>query len=167
VNNFTSIRGRLRLLKIYLPAGLVLLINIRQTLLPHHPTTLAHTLPTCSTSPRSLSGTLANINMRPENGRPADLPRRRTRCPGSSSHKIGAGITKRLASRLYQLKTGHCLTGQYLEWTKIEPTAKCWWRTYRAQTRGSPVQKLPPLESAAELPVGGSAKGERQKKRVV
>jgi hypothetical protein len=47
VNNFTSIRGRLRLLKIYLPAGLVLLMNIHQTFLPHHPTlpprTLAHT----------------------------------------------------------------------------------------------------------------------------
>jgi hypothetical protein len=47
LNNFTSIRGRLRLLKIYLPAGLVLLMNIHQTFLPHHPTlpprTLAHT----------------------------------------------------------------------------------------------------------------------------
>jgi len=29
-----------------------------------------------------------------------------------------ANSTKRLASRFYQLKTGHCLTGQYLNWTK-------------------------------------------------
>jgi hypothetical protein len=27
------------------------------------------------------------------------------------------------ASRFYQLKTGHCLTGYYLEWTKSQPTA--------------------------------------------
>jgi len=29
-----------------------------------------------------------------------------------------AGSTKRLASRFYQVKTGHCLSGQYLNWTK-------------------------------------------------
>ena len=28
-----------------------------------------------------------------------------------------AQANKRLASRFYQLKTGHCLTGQYLQWT--------------------------------------------------
>jgi len=33
-----------------------------------------------------------------------------------------AGSTKWLASRLYQLKTGHCLSGQYLNWTKNRPT---------------------------------------------
>ena len=33
-----------------------------------------------------------------------------------------AGSTKRLPSRFYQLKTGHCLTGQYLNWTKSCPT---------------------------------------------
>ena len=33
-----------------------------------------------------------------------------------------AGGTKRLASRLCQLKTGHCLTGQYLNRTKSRPT---------------------------------------------
>jgi hypothetical protein len=49
--------------------------------------------------------------------------------------KTVAGSTKRLASRLYQLKTGHCLTGQYLEWTKNQPTAKCWWCGYKTQTR--------------------------------
>jgi len=29
-----------------------------------------------------------------------------------------AGSSKRFASRFYQIKTGHCLTGQYLNWTK-------------------------------------------------
>jgi len=29
-----------------------------------------------------------------------------------------AGSTKRLASRFYKLKTGHCRTGQYLYWAK-------------------------------------------------
>jgi len=33
-----------------------------------------------------------------------------------------AGSTKRLASRFYQLKTGHCRTGQYLHWTKNRAT---------------------------------------------
>jgi hypothetical protein len=34
-----------------------------------------------------------------------------------------AGSFKRLASRLCQLKTGHCLTGKYLHWTESRPTA--------------------------------------------
>jgi len=46
-----------------------------------------------------------------------------------------AGSTKRLASRFYQLKTGHCLTGQYLHWTKRRPTPQCWWCQDRSQTR--------------------------------
>jgi hypothetical protein len=33
------------------------------------------------------------------------------------------------------LKTGHCLTGQYLKWTRSRPTAKCWWCPYRTQIR--------------------------------
>jgi len=35
--------------------------------------------------------------------------------------------SKRLAPRFYQLKTGHCLTGQYPHWTRNRPTAECWW----------------------------------------
>jgi len=38
-----------------------------------------------------------------------------------------AESTKRLASRYYQLKTGHARIGQYLHWAKIRPTAQCWW----------------------------------------
>jgi hypothetical protein len=42
---------------------------------------------------------------------------------------------KRLASRFYQLKTGHCLTGQYLKWSKSCSTAGCGWCSCRVQTR--------------------------------
>ena len=44
------------------------------------------------------------------------------------SHKPGSVIaesTKRLASRYYQLKTGHAHTGQHLHWAKVRPTAQC------------------------------------------
>jgi hypothetical protein len=46
-----------------------------------------------------------------------------------------AGSPKRLAGRYYQLKTGHCLTGQYLKWTKSRASAKCGWCSYGVQTR--------------------------------
>jgi ribonuclease HI len=46
-----------------------------------------------------------------------------------------AGSSKRLASRFYQLKTGHCLTGQYLHRTKSRPTPQCWWCASGVQTR--------------------------------
>jgi len=46
-----------------------------------------------------------------------------------------AGSTKRLASRYYQLKTGHARTGQYLHWAKVRPTAQCWWCQCPSQTR--------------------------------
>jgi hypothetical protein len=49
--------------------------------------------------------------------------------------KTVAGSSKRHASGFYQLKTGHCLTGQYLNWKKKRPTAQCWWCPYRTQTR--------------------------------
>jgi hypothetical protein len=32
-----------------------------------------------------------------------------------------AKSNKRLAGRFYRLKTGHCLTGQYLKWTRADP----------------------------------------------
>jgi len=38
-----------------------------------------------------------------------------------------ANSSKRLASRFYQLKTGHARTGQYLHWAKVRPDAQCWW----------------------------------------
>jgi len=46
-----------------------------------------------------------------------------------------AGSTKRLASRFYQLKIGHYLTGEYLHWSKSHPTPGCWWCRCPKQTR--------------------------------
>ena len=46
-----------------------------------------------------------------------------------------AGSAKWLAERFYQLKTGHCRTGEYLHWTKSRPTAQCWWCPHPRQTR--------------------------------
>ena len=54
-----------------------------------------------------------------------------------------AGSTKRLASRFYQLKAGHCLTEQYLNWTKSRPTPQCWWCQYRTQTRDHLFKECP------------------------
>jgi len=54
-----------------------------------------------------------------------------------------AGSNKRLASRFYQLKTGHCLTGQCLSWTKNRPTPQCWWCRYRTQTRDHLFKECP------------------------
>ena len=54
-----------------------------------------------------------------------------------------AGSTKRLASRFYQIKTGHCLTGQYLNWTKNRSTPQCWWCRYRTQTRDHLFKECP------------------------
>ena len=54
------------------------------------------------------------------------------------THKPDAtvpGSTKRLASRFYQLKAGHCRTGQYLHWTKSRPDPQCWWCQCPSQTR--------------------------------
>jgi len=54
-----------------------------------------------------------------------------------------AGSAKRLASRFYQLKTGHCLTGEYLHWTKSHPTPQCWWCRYPKQTRHHLLKRCP------------------------
>ena len=51
------------------------------------------------------------------------------------ARRHGGWESKRLASRFYQVKTGHCLAGQYLQWTKNRPTAQCWWCRCQTQTR--------------------------------
>jgi len=56
---------------------------------------------------------------------------------------VVAGSSKRLASRFYQLKTGHCLTGQYLNWTKNRSSPQCWWCRYRTQTRDHLFKECP------------------------
>jgi len=59
----------------------------------------------------------------------------RLREPRQKPDSGPANANKRLAASFYQLKTGHCLTGQYLAWTKKRPTAKCCWCLHRTQTR--------------------------------
>jgi len=54
-----------------------------------------------------------------------------------------ANSSKRSASRFYQLKTGHCLTRQYLNWTKNGPTPQCWWCRHRTQTRDHLFKECP------------------------
>ena len=45
----------------------------------------------------------------------------------SDRQKPDPTVAKRLAA---QMKTGHCLTGQYLAWTTRRPDATCWWCQY-------------------------------------
>jgi hypothetical protein len=54
-----------------------------------------------------------------------------------------AGSSKRVASRFYQLKTGHFLTAQYLNWTKKRATPECWWCRYKTQTREHVFKNCP------------------------
>ena len=58
-----------------------------------------------------------------------------------------AKAKKRLASRFYQMKTGHCLTGQYLAWTTRRPDATCWWCQYKNQTREHLFKNCPQWKS--------------------
>jgi len=55
--------------------------------------------------------------------------------------------SKRLASRFYQMKTGHCLTGQYLAWTTRRPGTTCWWCQYKIQTREHLFKNCPQWKS--------------------
>jgi len=54
-----------------------------------------------------------------------------------------AGSAKRLASRFYQLKIDHCLTGEYLHWSKSHPTPRCWWCQCPKQTRDHLLKRCP------------------------
>ena len=70
--------------------------------------------------------------------------KKKYRMPGSQKpNGAVANSTKRLAFRFYQLKTGYCLTGQYLDWTKKRPSPQCWWCRYRTQTRDHLFKECP------------------------
>jgi len=82
-----------------------------------------------------------------------------------------AKANKRLVSRFYQFRTGHCLTGQYLAWTTHRPDATCWWCQYSIQTREHLLKNCPQwrsqqktlwttvLEEARKLPGPGPTWG--------
>jgi len=80
-----------------------------------------------------------------------------------------ARSTKRLASRPPQLKTGHCLSVQYLNWTKDRSTPQCWWHRYPNQTgvhllkvcpEWNTQQKILWAEVKKDVGIHGSIKGE-------
>ena len=75
---------------------------------------------------------------------------------------VVAGSPKRFASRFYQVKTGHCLSGQYLQWTKNRPTAQC--RGCRCQ---APLRGVSRVEAPAEDPVGRGTEWKREGKSLV
>ena len=58
-----------------------------------------------------------------------------------------ARANKRPTARFYQLKTGHCLTGQYLAWTTRRPDASCWWCQYSIQAREHLFKNFPQWKS--------------------
>ena len=62
-----------------------------------------------------------------------------------------AGSSKRPTSRFYQLKTGHCLFGQCLNWTKSRPTAQCWWRRCQTQTQDHLFKAGPEWKAQQEI----------------
>ena len=64
-------------------------------------------------------------------------------CEKQKPDQTVAQTNKRLASRFYQLKTGHCLTGQYLAWTTRSLDATCWWCQYKNQTREHLLKNCP------------------------
>jgi hypothetical protein len=71
---------------------------------------------------------------------------------GQKRHSAPAKSSKRLAARFYQLKTGHCLTGQYLKWT----TGQVLVVFVQVADAGASFQELPPVEAPTDDPVGRS-----------
>jgi len=64
------------------------------------------------------------------------IKRRKQKMRGKMRQQaVVARAPKRLAERFHQLRTGHCRTEQYLEWTKNSDTAACGWCQYKTQTR--------------------------------
>lgn len=67
-----------------------------------------------------------------------------------------AGSSKRLVSGLYQLKTDHCPTGQFLEPAHSQKLLA----PVQDPDAGACLQNLPSLEVPAEDPVGGGSEGD-------
>ena len=97
--------------------------------------------------PQSLAnvseGSPSRNGQTPRAGRGKNLPGKYRPGEKQKPDPTVAKARKRLAARFYQLKTGHCLTGQYLAWTTRRPDATCWWRQYRNQTRGHLFNTVP------------------------
>ena len=77
------------------------------------------------------------------------------------------GGTKWLASRLYQIKTGHCLTGQYLNWTKKSTHPAMLVVPVPEPDSGAPLQGVSGVEGPAEDAVRGGTEGDWEGERPV
>jgi len=44
----------------------------------------------------------------------------------SNRSRIRLWLEPTIASKFYQLKMRHCLTGQFVQWTTRRPDANCW-----------------------------------------
>ena len=77
-----------------------------------------------------------------------------------------AGSTKMLALRFYQVKTGHCLTRQYLQWMKSRLTPVLVVPVPGAD-EGLPPQRVFRVEGPTEDPVGRGAEGEWEEEEPV
>jgi len=89
---------------------------------------------------------------KPGDGLGAGPPRRSTGC------RAGRGRTERLSvprkARLEDLplKTGHCLTGRYLHWTKNQPTVSAGGTgSYRTQTRDHLLKVWPKWKAQQKI----------------
>jgi len=75
-----------------------------------------------------------------------------------------ADSSKRLASRFYQLKTGHCLSRWYLRWTKDRPTTQCWWCRCQEQRRGRLFKVRPEWKGQQKILWAEVSKGSGRRK---
>jgi len=75
-----------------------------------------------------------------------------------------AGGSKRLALRFCQLKTGHCLAGQYLHWAKNRPATQCLWCRNWTQTRSHLFKVCPEWKARQKILWAEVRKGSRRGK---
>jgi len=67
--------------------------------------------------------------------RPNQEPQIRYQTPQVEMDPTPAKAPKRIATRFYQLKTGHALTATHLKWIKLREGDQCWWCCRSRQTR--------------------------------
>jgi len=80
------------------------------------------------------------------------ISKRKYRIPKSQKPDgTDAGSTNRLASRIYQLKTRRCLTGQHLQWTRNPATPSCWWCRYPNHARVYHLKVCPEWKAGQKI----------------
>ena len=69
---------------------------------------------------------------------------------------------KRTASRYYQLKSGHALTGVYLKNTDNRPYDHCWWCDPENDSGTHQTRELSQVEGPAGRTLGGGRGGNEE-----